>query len=295
MSPVSRLDFGTIRWDRKDRFNPEKDKAAYPFAIYENERLLWLRFAVNLYHPEELKFYNAVYDKSRDEVKVSPFKEQVTDDINGFFPLQPTFITPMGEFAQLVSAATLLEWFDTHADNEAWLPYESLSQGARTEGYEMFNEKTNTAMKRLLVILTIVLISQAGYGQQKMDQLFNAFRSESDVTSVNIGNITMKLASLFTETMGVNGIEVLSFDECAQEVKERFSNTIRNLKDPDYETIVSANENDNRTKILVNIQEDMIRELVILTTGSGNALIRIKGNIKPDDLDRVINEHKGKY
>ena len=150
-------------------------------------------------------------------------------------------------------------------------------------------------MKRLLVILTIVLISQAGYGQQKMDQLFNAFRSESDVTSVNIGNITMKLASLFTETMGVNGIEVLSFDECAQEVKERFSNTIRNLKDPDYETIVSANENDNRTKILVNIQEDMIRELVILTTGSGNALIRIKGNIKPDDLDRVINEHKRKY
>lgn len=120
LSPVSRLDFGTIRWDRKDRFNPEKDKAAYPFAIYENERLLWLRFAVNLYHPEELKFYNAVYDKSRDEVKVSPFKEQVTDDINGFFPLQPTFITPMGEFAQLVSAATLLEWFDTHADNEAW-------------------------------------------------------------------------------------------------------------------------------------------------------------------------------
>ena len=78
-------------------------------------------------------------------------------------------------------------------------------------------------------------------------------------------------------------------------MKERFSNTIRNLKDPDYETIVSANENDNRTKILVNIQEDMIRELVILTTGSGNALIRIKGNIKPDDLDRVINEHKGKY
>ena len=35
---------------------------------------------------------------------------------------------------------------------------------------------------------------------------------ESDVTSVNIGNITMKLASLFTETMGVNGIEILEFD-----------------------------------------------------------------------------------
>ena len=69
-------------------------------------------------------------------------------------------------------------------------------------------------MKRLLALLAILLISQVGYGQQKMDQLFNAFRGESDVTSVNIGNITMKLASLFTETMGVNGIEILEFDNC---------------------------------------------------------------------------------
>ena len=114
-------------------------------------------------------------------------------------------------------------------------------------------------MKRLLALLAILLISQVGYGQQKMDQLFNAFRGESDVTSVNIGNITMKLASLFTETMGVNGIEILEFDNCAQEVKDRLSTAIRNLRDPDYETMVTANERDSRTKVLVKIKEDMIR------------------------------------
>ena len=141
--------------------------------------------------------------------------------------------------------------------------------------------KKSITMKRLLALLAILLISQVGYGQQKMDQLFNAFRGESDVTSVNIGNITMKLASLFTETMGVNGIEILEFDNCAQEVK-----------DSDYETMVTANERDSRTKVLVKIKEDMIRELVIFTTGSDNALIRIKGKISPSDLDRVINEHK---
>ena len=81
-------------------------------------------------------------------------------------------------------------------------------------------------MKRLLALLAILLISQVGYGQQKMDQLFNAFRGESDVTSVNIGNITMKLASLFTETMGVNGIEILEFDNCAPGVPLIFPVTI---------------------------------------------------------------------
>ncbi len=142
------------------------------------------------------------------------------------------------------------------------------------------------------MLLAILLISQVGYGQQKMDQLFNAFRGESDVTSVNIGNITMKLASLFTETMGVNGIEILEFDNCAQEVKDRLSTAIRNLRDPDYETMVTANERTVARKFFVKIKEDMIRELVIFTTGSDNALIRIKGKISPSDLDRVINEHK---
>lgn len=151
-------------------------------------------------------------------------------------------------------------------------------------------------MKRLLAILAIILISQAGYGQQKIDQLFNMFRGESNVTSIHIGTLSMKLASLFTETMGVDGIEILEFDDCAQEVKERLSAAIRNLKDPDYETMVTANEHDSRTKVLVKIQKEMIRELVIFTTGSDNALIRIKGKISPDDLDRVINEHKaGKH
>lgn len=111
--------------------------------------------------------------------------------------------------------------------------------------------KKSITMKRLLALLAILLISQVGYGQQKMDQLFNAFRGESDVTSVNIGNITMKLASLFTETMGVNGIDILEFDNCAQEVKDRLSTAIRNLRDPDYETMVTANERDSRTKVLV--------------------------------------------
>lgn len=147
-------------------------------------------------------------------------------------------------------------------------------------------------MKKLLAILFIILTSQAGYAQVRMNQLFNEFQRESDVTSVNIGKITMRLAGLFTETMGVDGIEVLDFDDCAQNVKDRLSKAIKDLKDPDYETMVTTNENNSRTKILVNIKEDMIRELVILTTGDDNALVRIKGKIKPSDIERVVKEHK---
>ena len=65
----------------------------------------------------------------------------------------------------------------------------------------------------------------------------------------------MKLASLFTETMGVNGIEILEFDNCAQEVKDRLSTAIRNLRDPDYKTIITANEK-NRQQTNAGEQND---------------------------------------
>lgn len=147
-------------------------------------------------------------------------------------------------------------------------------------------------MKKILVIATITLITQLSYGQQKMDQLFNNFRSESDVTSLKINKMTMKLAGLFTETMGVDGIEILEFNDCGQNVKERLETAIKNLKDPDYETMVKSNKNDSHTKILIKIKKDKIRELVVLTTGDDYALIRIKGNIDPKNMEQVISDHK---
>lgn len=100
-------------------------------------------------------------------------------------------------------------------------------------------------MKKYIVILALILISQAGHSQS-MDKLFNEFAKKENVTQVTIGTIMMKLSSLFTNTMGVDNIEVLAFDECGQEVK-------KDLND---------------------------------------ALIRIKGKIKPSDIENVIKDHK---
>ncbi len=118
--PVRRFDFGAMRWNREDRYDPEKDHAIYPLDVYENDRMLWLRFVVNLYHPEQWKVYNAVYDKRDKKVKVAAFDEGMRDDINNFLPLQPSFVTPSGEFAQIVSARTVLEWFEENPTREEW-------------------------------------------------------------------------------------------------------------------------------------------------------------------------------
>lgn len=116
--PVKRFDFGSMSWAREDRYNPEKDNAIYPLDVYENDRVLWLRFIVNFFHPDKWEMYNAVYDKKDGTVKVSPFDDGINDDLNGFISLQPSFSSHTGEFAQIVSVEDIQNWFDENSDKE---------------------------------------------------------------------------------------------------------------------------------------------------------------------------------
>lgn len=150
---------------------------------------------------------------------------------------------------------------------------------------------TQQKMKKYTLILGMILLCQASYSQD-MDKLFNEFSQKENVNRVTIGKFMMVLSSMFTETMGVDGIEVLEFNDITNEVKESLNSAIRKLKDSRFETIVTSNENDSRTRIMVRIDQDMIRELVVLCTGKDNALVRIKGKIRLSDFDKVVKEHR---
>jgi hypothetical protein len=147
-------------------------------------------------------------------------------------------------------------------------------------------------MKKYIAILALLLVCRVGYGQEyNVDQLFKEFSCTKSSEKVKLGKIFMSFAGMFTETMGVNEIEVYGFDECEERVKQQLTNAIKNLKDPGFETMISANEEGSRTKILVRIEKDFIREMVIVTTGDSNALVRIKGKIKPSDVENVAIKH----
>ncbi|MDH6356316.1 DUF4252 domain-containing protein [Parabacteroides sp. PF5-9] len=146
-------------------------------------------------------------------------------------------------------------------------------------------------MKNYIIVILLLVMFQTGYSQKSVDHLYKEFRKEQSATSLSVGKFTLGLASLFTETMGVDKIELFALDECDTQVKERFAAAIRQLKDPGYETMVNSNDDKNRSKILVKIEDEMIKEMIVLTTGNSNAMVRIKGNIKPSDIERVVNKH----
>lgn len=145
---------------------------------------------------------------------------------------------------------------------------------------------------KYVLIVLVALFTQTGLAQDRIDQLFNDFSKEKNVSRVSLGSISMKLASLVTDVMGVEGIEVLSLNECSNSVKENFHSALKKFKDSGYETMVTSNENNSRTRVLVKMKEDIIRELVVFTSGESNALIRIKGKIKASDIDALVKKHK---
>jgi hypothetical protein len=147
-------------------------------------------------------------------------------------------------------------------------------------------------MKKILFILPVLLfVSTASYGQQTVSRLFSDFSDSKGVEHVNIGKFTMKIARFFGgDTKGVDGVEVLSFDHCESSLKTRLDNAIRSLKDENYETLLTTNEDGEHTKILMKIDHDTISELVVLTTGHDPTLIRIKGKIRQSDISRMVGK-----
>lgn len=117
------FDFGSFRWDPADRNNTEKDQGIYPTDIYENKDIILFRFIVNLYHPDKRVPYTGIFNKSTGEVKVSLYADEIENDLAHFLPLQPTHVSPSGEFAQLIPVEKITTWFEEHADISA-LPNE---------------------------------------------------------------------------------------------------------------------------------------------------------------------------
>ena len=146
-------------------------------------------------------------------------------------------------------------------------------------------------MKKIYILLTaFMLIPMTVYGQQSVSHIFNKYSNARGVESVNVGSFLMFIGGLFEDTKGVTGVEVLNFDSCEQSVKDNVRKAIRSIDEREYEILVSVKEDKEQLKVLSRMKDDYIRELVIVNTGDDPALIRIRGKIKPSDIQELINQ-----
>ncbi|MDR1103058.1 MAG: DUF4252 domain-containing protein [Tannerella sp.] len=149
-------------------------------------------------------------------------------------------------------------------------------------------------MKKILMTGAVWLVTcTASYGQYSVERLFSEFSDTRGVERVSLGKGLMRLARCMgKDVRGVDGIEVLSFSRCEPALKNRLENAVRSLEDEDYETLLTSNEENERIRVLVKVNGDEIRELALLITGSDPTLIRLRGKIRPSDVEQLVNARK---
>jgi hypothetical protein len=146
-------------------------------------------------------------------------------------------------------------------------------------------------VKKTICLWILLTAGHAGFAQGDVKGLFDEFSNLEGVDRIRIGTISMKFANFFTETMGIEKVEILSFEACADEVKERFNQAVGKLKDKKFDALISANENGKNVRVLLRIENELIRELVVLSSHDSPAMIRIKGKIKRSDIGKVVDQH----
>ncbi|MDD2298610.1 MAG: DUF4252 domain-containing protein [Fermentimonas sp.] len=149
--------------------------------------------------------------------------------------------------------------------------------------------------KRFLIICTCSLLALTLYSQTSVNELYQSFAKESNVDKVNLNEFAMFLMRPFSETdteSKITSISVLSLEECSPDVKNRFNKSALDFNDDEYELFVSANDENEKVRIFLKFQKEIIREMVILTMGDSPALIQLKGKILPSEIEKMSNGRK---
>ncbi len=163
-------------------------------------------------------------------------------------------------------------------------------------------------MKRNLLAIFIpllILTSCSGY-DPGISEAFMKYRFKEGVTTVTVPGWAIRLASKFGDLdkeereilQSIDKVRVLTIENQELNAKVNLNKEFYNHinRNRDYEQLLVVHDHNDDVTIFGKIDEDIIREMVILVGGDENVLVYVKGEIKPELLDNKIDfSHPDKF
>ena len=146
--------------------------------------------------------------------------------------------------------------------------------------------------KILFVLLALFLICPVMHSQERVDQLFKEFTDRKGVEHLNMDSTIIRVAAFFSDLKGVDEIEIFYFDECDKSIKDKVNSAIASLTGTeDFEIMASVPvKGFQRVKVFMRVKDELITELVALRIGDSPVMLRIKGNIDPENFKELANK-----
>jgi len=157
-----------------------------------------------------------------------------------------------------------------------------------------------TVMKRIFLILTAAAFFLVScHNNPGVSKAFSKYGHERGVTSITVPGWVIGIAAKFGDLdknerellNSIDKVKVLSVEDNGLNshinLHHEFYSKI-NVKH-DFEELLTVNNQNENVTIFGKMEGDVIREMVILVGGNDNALVYLKGEIKPELLDNKIN------
>lgn len=109
--PAFILDLGNQHWDKADCFKWKKDKSILVTNILDCNNFLLVSCVIHPFDYEGFESYNILWNKNSGHTIAAPIKDGITNDIYPFMNLHLLAVSPEGDFADMIPAEDILEWF----------------------------------------------------------------------------------------------------------------------------------------------------------------------------------------
>ena len=155
-------------------------------------------------------------------------------------------------------------------------------------------------MKKTIATLALIFAIQ-GVFAQNIDDIFNLFKDKEGAEYVSIPPFLIKIGRLFMDKedksyrfiKGVNSVKTLDMEDCSSEIKKNFLKEANQLNLNGYETLVQIKEKGESVKLIAKMDEEAIRELIIMITGNGDCgLTLLEGKLKKEDINIIMTDDK---
>ncbi len=155
-------------------------------------------------------------------------------------------------------------------------------------------------MKRALLVLfgAILLLSSCSY-EPGVSEAYNKYRFKDGVVTVSIPGWVIHLAAGFADLDEserelldcIDRVKVIAVEDAELNHRINLHDEFyeRIAKRGEYEELLVVRDADESVTIFGIMDDDMIREMLILVGGEDNALVYLKGEIKPEMLNDKID------
>jgi hypothetical protein len=150
-------------------------------------------------------------------------------------------------------------------------------------------------MKKLLLFLILLLpaLMQSAAQKNPIDDLFDRYSGKDGITTVYISSRMLSLFSGITkddpeasELIGrLTSIRIISIDDVDRNKGINFYNELD--KGINFEELMVVREGDNIVKFLIRESGKRIVELLMVSGGTSNSLISIRGDIDLESISKL--------